>query len=186
MQKTLFTCFILQIGFVMLPQIAQDPKTNSLMFFLATRWYKKYSDPFKFSTLCFIAAISENQKSSFYLSLMHTSFFTEKNKNVDFFANLLKKEKQKYHMIINIQSFYSGLSRSFFLSSFSHEFSWEWWNKLLTPWFGDCRCSCRSSPGPSGWMVNVGGQWCSGLSREGQLGLGLWLVQSCSKATLVF
>ena len=48
-------------------------------------------------------------------------------------------------------------------------------------------CSVLS---PSGWMVNVGGQPFSGLSRDAQLGLGQgsgWASQewsqSCSEAT---
>ncbi|XP_027005623.1 tumor protein p53-inducible nuclear protein 1 isoform X2 [Tachysurus fulvidraco] len=48
----------------------------------------------------------------------------------------------------------------------------------------------RSFPVPSGWMVNVGGQPFSGLSRDVQLGLGQvsgWASQewsqSCSEAT---
>uniref|UniRef100_A0A7N8XL76 Adenylyl cyclase-associated protein n=1 Tax=Mastacembelus armatus TaxID=205130 RepID=A0A7N8XL76_9TELE len=56
--------------------------------------YGKYSDPFKFFTLCVIAAICQNQKSSFYFSLMYTQhpILTEKNRNVEIFANLLKKK----------------------------------------------------------------------------------------------
>jgi len=42
-----------------------------------------------------IAAICSNQKSSFYFSLIFTQYFiwTEKYRNVDIFANLLKRNK---------------------------------------------------------------------------------------------
>ena len=42
--------------------------------------------------------------------------------------------------------------------------TWIWGSSAILP--------CRSSPVPSGWMVNVGGQPFSGLSRDAQLGLG--------------
>jgi len=54
-------------------------------------------------------------KFSFYFSLMYTQhpILTEKNRNVDMFANL---EKKKYHMVISIQTLCSVLSRSTLLS----------------------------------------------------------------------
>ena len=42
--------------------------------------------------------------------------------------------------------------------------TWIWGSSAILP--------CRSSPVPSGWMVTVGGQPFSGLSRDAQLGLG--------------
>ena len=42
--------------------------------------------------------------------------------------------------------------------------TWIWGSSAILP--------CRSSPVPSGWIVNVGGQPFSGLSRDAQLGLG--------------
>ena len=60
--------------------------------------------------------------------------------------------------------------------------TWIWGSSAILP--------CRSSQVPSGWMVNVGGQPFSGLSRDSQLGLGQgsgWASQewsqSCSEAT---
>ena len=63
--------------------------------------------------------------------------------------------------------------------------TWIWGSSVILP--------CRSSPVPSGWMVNVGGQTFSGLSRDAQLGLGQgsgWASQewsqSCSEALLCY
>lgn len=43
--------------------------------------------------------------------------------------------------------------------------------KIARRWGSSAILSCRLSPVLSGWMVNVGGQPFSGLSREAQLGL---------------
>ncbi len=57
----------------------------------------KYSDPLKFFTLCYIAAICWNHLSSFFSSLMYTQHpvLTEKHRIVDIFADLLKKKNWK-------------------------------------------------------------------------------------------
>jgi len=68
-----------------------------------------YSDPFTFFTLCFI-----NQKSKFYFSLMFTQLpiLTEKNRNVDIFANVLKKKNWNIRIfVINLQKCLHFLSR---------------------------------------------------------------------------
>ncbi len=56
--------------------------------------YGRYSDPLKFFTLCYIAAICQNHLSSFFSSLMYTQhpILTEKHRIVDIFADLLKKK----------------------------------------------------------------------------------------------
>jgi len=68
-------------------------------------------------------------------------------------------------MVISIQTLCSGLSKKpfervqpgGFLGMTQHVFhTWIW----------------GSSPAPSGGMLNVGGQTCSGLSRDAPLGLG--------------
>ncbi len=61
--------------------------------------YGKYSDPLKFFTLCYIAAICENNLSSFFSSLMYTQhpILTEKHRIVDIFSDLLKKKTEISH-----------------------------------------------------------------------------------------
>ena len=93
-------------------------------------------------------------------------------------------------MAISIQTLCSVLSRSTFLSQYRvflgmiqqvfH--TWIWGYFAIPP--------CRSSPVLSGWMVNVGGQPSSGLSRDAQLDLsqdsGSAIQehsQSCSETT---
>ena len=65
-------------------------------FCLTYSGYGKYSDPLKFFTLCFIAANLLKSKKLFYFSLMYTQqpILTEKNRNVEIFANLLKRKSE--------------------------------------------------------------------------------------------
>ncbi len=54
--------------------------------------YGKYSDPLKFFTLCYIAAICENHLFIFFLIYTQHPILTEKHRIVDIFADLLKKK----------------------------------------------------------------------------------------------
>ncbi len=68
--------------------------------------YGKYSDPLKFFTLCYIAAICWNHLSSFFFLInVHTApHIDRKTQNCWHFCRFIKKEKLKYHMVLSIQT----------------------------------------------------------------------------------
>ena len=61
--------------------------------------YGKYSDPFKFFTLCFIAAII-----LFLINVHSAPHLDRKKQKCRNFCKVIKKEKLKYHMAISIQT----------------------------------------------------------------------------------
>ena len=63
---------------------------------------------------------------------------TKQKQNFRNFCELVKKEKLKYHIEINIQTRCTVHSWSIFRGDYSLRSSWGWCNKLCTPGFGDC------------------------------------------------
>ncbi len=111
--------------------------------------YGKYSDPLKFFTLCYIAAICENHLSSFFFLInVHTApHIDRKTQNCWHFCRFIKKEKLKYHMVLSIQTlccdthiFNSGAVHFFWSSlRWFYTFIWVqlcwlyWWTWLGKP-----------------------------------------------------
>ena len=84
-------------------------------------------------------------------------------------------------MAISIQTLYLILSRSTFLSQYSHKSSWEWSNKFFTTGFGNVLPFLHADPLNS---VRLGGErWWTAIFRFLQrcsIGFksGLWLCHS--------
>ena len=103
----------------------------------------KYSDPFTFSTFCYVTALFYNWLNCiFFPSSIHTQYpimtsqYPIMTKQKQVFRNVCKK-LLKYHSNISIQTLHSVLCWSTFGSDYSLESSWVWRYKLGTPVFGE-------------------------------------------------
>ena len=99
--------------------------------------YGKYSDPFTFSTFCYITALFQNGFNLFCPSTFSTqySIMTKWKMFSRNFYKLIKNKTLKYHMYKSIQTLYSILCWSTFSSGYSLQSSQVWCYKLSTPGF---------------------------------------------------
>ncbi len=92
----------------------EGSKKSFTALFIYTVGTESIQTPLNFSLFVILQPFAKIIYVHFFSSLMHTQhpILTEKHRIVDIFADLLKKEKLKYHMVLSIQTLCSVFSRS--------------------------------------------------------------------------